>query len=143
MTSRSTWKQFEGWVCKLLGVHRTPLSGSSSRHTASDCLHDELYVEVKYKDGDILLAWGREEYDVSGKLAEKEGKVGPIIVFKRKGEPNDAAIAVLPFKLLATFYGIVDLVRGGGTAIDWEEEYEDAYLKLKAAKEVIKNGKLR
>ena len=43
-----TWKAFELTVAKFFNTHRTPLSGSNSRHgTTSDTLHPRLYIEAK------------------------------------------------------------------------------------------------
>ena len=41
------WKAFERRIAKSLGTVRTPLSGGASRHTTSDTLHPDLYVECK------------------------------------------------------------------------------------------------
>lgn len=42
-----SWKGVERRIADELGTNRTPLSGSNSRHTASDTLHHQLFVEVK------------------------------------------------------------------------------------------------
>jgi len=43
------WKALERRIAESLGTVRTPLSGGSSRHTTSDTLHKELYIECKYR----------------------------------------------------------------------------------------------
>lgn len=42
------WKAFERELGRRLGTYRTPLSGSNSRHTQSDTLHKDYYIEAKY-----------------------------------------------------------------------------------------------
>lgn len=42
-----SWKSVERRIAKRLGTNRTPLSGENSRHTGSDTLHPNLFVEVK------------------------------------------------------------------------------------------------
>lgn len=45
--SDARFKRAERRVAGMLGTRRTPLSGGNSRHTRSDTLHPDLYVEVK------------------------------------------------------------------------------------------------
>ncbi len=45
MSARS--KTQERRVARYFGVERTPLSGGASRHTRSDTLHPDLFIEVK------------------------------------------------------------------------------------------------
>jgi len=45
MSTRS--KTQERRVARYFGVERTPLSGGASRHTRSDTLHPDLFLEVK------------------------------------------------------------------------------------------------
>lgn len=116
MTAKGTWKAFERYVAALFGTVRTPLSGGASRHTKSDTLHPELYIEIKYRDGDILKAWARRELEQSAESAAEEGKRGPILAFKRKFEPDDDAIAVVPLKWLSDIFAI-SFKRSGGRDI--------------------------
>ena len=44
-----TWKARERQVAKYFNTNRTPLSGGSSRHTRSDSLHQDLFVECKLR----------------------------------------------------------------------------------------------
>ena len=44
----NTWKTAERYVARIFGTERTPLSGSNSKHTSSDTLSEEFYIEVKY-----------------------------------------------------------------------------------------------
>ena len=79
MTSRSTWKQWERRVAALFGTTRTPLSGGASRHTRSDSLSDQVFVEVKYrKSFSIFKLFAEVE-----KMAAAEGKV-PVVALVQK-----------------------------------------------------------
>ena len=46
--NRNTWKQGERRIAEMFGTIRTPLSGGNSRHTRSDTLHLDLFIEVKH-----------------------------------------------------------------------------------------------
>ena len=50
-----TWKNRERQIAGILKTNRTPLSGSSSRHTSSDTLHEKLYIECKYRKRHPIL----------------------------------------------------------------------------------------
>ncbi|MBW2674698.1 MAG: hypothetical protein JRD89_15015 [Deltaproteobacteria bacterium] len=54
------WKVFERSIAESLGTERTPLSGGASRHTRADVLHDELYVECKYRQRLAVETWFNE-----------------------------------------------------------------------------------
>ena len=80
---KNTWKSGERRIAALFGTYRTPLSGKSSRHTRSDTLHKDLFIEVKHRKrppADKL--WS----DVVEK-AKLEQKT-PLVVFIKKGCPN-------------------------------------------------------
>ena len=51
------WKAFERRIAKSLGTDRTPLSGGASRHTTSDTLHPDLYVECRLRKRSALSTW--------------------------------------------------------------------------------------
>lgn len=58
MTVTKTWKSIERRVARFFGSERNPLSGNMSRHSASDSLHADLYIETKYrKRWPILDLW--------------------------------------------------------------------------------------
>jgi len=42
------WKNVERRIARKFGTERTPLSGGNSRHTRSDSLHKDIYMEQKY-----------------------------------------------------------------------------------------------
>ena len=83
MTSRSTWKRFERQVARDQGTHRTPLSGSCSRHTGADTLHARIYSEAKYRKKWALWTL----YEAVKEQAAKESKI-PALFLKEKGRPG-------------------------------------------------------
>lgn len=80
-TSRGTWKAFERAVAKMFGTERTPLSGSNSKHTGSDTLHEKLFVECKYRANHAVISLYKE----TAKKAKMENKI-PIVALKEKGD---------------------------------------------------------
>lgn len=77
---RTTWKQGEARIAKMFNTFRTPLSGGSSRHTRSDTLHKELFIEVKHNK----VIPGEGIMRVTEQLAKEEKKI-PLCVFIKKG----------------------------------------------------------
>ncbi len=69
------WKAFERRIAKSLGTERTPLSGISSRHTSSDTLHPDLYVECKWRKRSLVHTL----FTIVCKQAKVERKV-PVMV---------------------------------------------------------------
>ncbi|MBA7712890.1 hypothetical protein ES703_121881 [subsurface metagenome] len=65
------WKAFERRVAKSLGTVRTPLSGISSRHTSSDTLHPDLYVECKMRKRSLVHTL----FTLASKQAKVERKI--------------------------------------------------------------------
>lgn len=49
MTHKATWKNLEREVAEFFGGHRTPLSGMSNVLTKSDIIHEDMFVECKYR----------------------------------------------------------------------------------------------
>lgn len=74
------WKAFERRVAAFFGCLRNPLSGSNSRHSESDTLHETLYIECKQKAriANITL------WDDTKIGATKEGKI-PVVALSVKG----------------------------------------------------------
>ena len=87
MTSRDTWKKFERKVAKKLGGVRTPLSGSHSRHTSGDVIHDRFYVECKYRSRFAVASI----FDEVKKKAKMEGKI-PILVLKQRNRRGELVV---------------------------------------------------
>lgn len=79
---RGTWKSVESRIAKDFGTTRTPLSGSNSKHTASDTLHPELFIEVKHRKGGFGLC---HLFQKTEELAKKEGKI-PMVAAHEKGK---------------------------------------------------------
>lgn len=112
--SDKTWKAFERRVAKILGTVRTPLSGGNSRHTRSDTLHEDLYVEVKYSG--IIAHTGGKQITIKREVlmealhnAALEGKA-PMVVFGFKQQTD--IWAIVPFEVAKLFYlDNVDLVK--------------------------------
>jgi len=78
-----SWKRAERIVSKKVGGIRNPLSGSGSRHTSGDVIHEKFYIEVKQRRRfSVLTTMHKVE-----KLAAKEKKV-PILVLHEKGMHN-------------------------------------------------------
>lgn len=77
--SDKVWKQAERRIARLFNTTRTPLSGGSSRHTRSDILHDNLYVEVKYRRNFSPVRWWKEAEERS----KKENKF-PVLALVQK-----------------------------------------------------------
>ncbi|MCK5293660.1 MAG: hypothetical protein KAJ49_03335 [Arcobacteraceae bacterium] len=75
-----TWKQIERRVAEFFGTIRTPLSSSHSRHTQSDTLHKELFIEIKYRKKIPFLTTFKDTI----KKAKEETKT-PLVVFVEKG----------------------------------------------------------
>lgn len=107
MTTQSkAWKVFERRVAAELGTFRTPLSGGSSRHTRSDTLHSDLYVEVKWSG--IINNHGGKQITIKRKVlmdalkfAKDEGKA-PMIVFGFKQQTD--MWAIIPFEVAKLLY---------------------------------------
>mgnify|MGYP000423855145 CR=1 FL=1 len=58
--ARSTWKKLERRVARFFGSERTPLSGGNSKHTRSDSLHPDLFIEAKHKKEMPVWDWYKE-----------------------------------------------------------------------------------
>ena len=65
-----TWKARERQVAKYFNTNRTPLSGGSSRHTRSDSLHNELFVECKLRKKHTAISL----WDETNEMAKKNLK---------------------------------------------------------------------
>ena len=79
-----SWKAFERRVARFFGCQdRNPLSGTNSKHTASDTLHEELFIECKQRERYAAVRLWEE----SKKLALREGKI-PVVAVSEKGRPG-------------------------------------------------------
>lgn len=78
--SDKTWKKQERRVADFFGTTRTPLSGENSKHnTGSDTLHDNLYIECKYRKNMSVLNW-MKSVEIK---AREEDKI-PVLSLKSK-----------------------------------------------------------
>jgi hypothetical protein len=76
-----TWKQLERRVARVFRARRNSLSGRNSKVTAADCIHPELFIEVKLRSRDALFTLFEKVIE----LANREGKV-PVVVLHQKGK---------------------------------------------------------
>ncbi len=99
------WKQFERRVARFFHADgRTPLSGSTSRHTASDTLHDTLYIECKQrKKKSAAVSLFRQ----TEALARKEKKV-PVVALQQTGDTRGWLLVIRPQDLFAVAHAAKD-----------------------------------
>jgi len=76
----TTWKHRERKVAADFGSERTPLSGGNSKHTRSDSLHPDLFIEHKHRQRHSVVGL----YDETAALAKKEEKV-PVVTLSQHG----------------------------------------------------------
>lgn len=110
------WKDLERRIAKRFGTHRTPLSGSSSRHTASDTLHENLYIEVKYSGrldskGEKQIIIKKEWLDEAVTNAKSEDKI-PMLAFAFKGDYTGRVWTILPMEVIDMLYKPEECVDG-------------------------------
>lgn len=72
----------------MLGTNRTPLSGENSRHTGSDTLHPDLFIEVKsWKDPTCY-----DEFRDLRKQAQRRNKEPMLLIERKKNEAFDPIV---------------------------------------------------
>jgi len=82
MTDKA-WKRRERDIAEFFHGERNPLSGSSSKHTRADVIHDNFFIEVKLrKRHSAITLW--DEVKV---MADKENKT-PVICLCEKNRPG-------------------------------------------------------
>jgi len=86
----STWKEGERRIARIFNTNRTPLSGGNSRHTRSDTLHKELFIEVKHRK----VVPGEGTMKIIEQLAKEENKI-PLCVFIKKGSSEPLLLCKL------------------------------------------------
>ena len=106
MAQSKAWKALERRIAKRFGTFRTPLSGMSSRHTASDTLHPEMYIEVKWSGrvdakGKKQISIKKEWLDEIKIEAKKEDKI-PMLMFSFKGDKE--VWTILPIEVMEMLY---------------------------------------
>ena len=81
--SDKAWKAFERRVADFFNGQRNPLSGSNSRITAGDVIHERLFIECKQRQRiAIVRLW-----DGVKRLAVKENKT-PVVCLAEKNRPG-------------------------------------------------------
>ena len=80
MPNQSNWKGKERWWARYFGGDRNPLSGSNSKHTSGDMIHNTIYVEVKHRQRQAIISLYRD----TAKKAKREGKI-PVCCVSEKG----------------------------------------------------------
>ena len=107
------WKKSERRLAEVFGTKRTPLSGRGSRHTSSDTLSENLYIEHKIRK---KMSFKQLLQDTEAK-AKKEGKV-PLIVVRERGSSRWMA-----------FLNLMDIPK---VAEEMKKAYKGATTKSKA-----------
>jgi len=97
------WKAFERRIAKSLGTERTPLSGGASRHTRSDTLHPDLYVECRQRKRVSLY----KLFLLTTIYANGENKT-PVIALHQKGARHSLAVVDWDF-FLKLWYCFIDV----------------------------------
>ena len=103
------FKQYERRIARVFGVERTPLSGSASRHTASDTLHAELFIDTKVRR-EVRTLW-RLFRAIDG-LARREGK-RPVLIVKVPGADDADSVVACRLKDLAVAAASIKREGGG------------------------------
>ncbi len=91
------WKAFERRIAKSLGTVRTPLSGGASRHTQSDTLHPDLYVECRHRKHLAAQSW----FVHAASKAILEDKI-PVLALHRAY--SKSALAVIDWDFFLELY---------------------------------------
>lgn len=92
MSTSVTWKSIERKIAHAFGTRRNPLSGSNGRHSKSDTLHPELYIEIKHgkpRSFRFYSIWERTK-----EFAKEEDKI-PILIFHPIGTRITDSMVVL------------------------------------------------
>ena len=84
------FKQYERRIARQFGVHRTPLSGRNSRHTASDTLHAKLFIDTKVRQ-EVRTLW--RLFRAIEDLARQEQKRPVLIVKVPMADDQDSVVA--------------------------------------------------
>jgi len=100
MTAKSTWKQRERDIAGFFFSERTPLSGGNSKHSCSDSLSPDFYVEAKFRAKLSLMTLYR---DTEAK-ARKEGKIPVVALCEKSKHGFLVVVSEKHFKRLATRY---------------------------------------
>ena len=81
MATTKTWKSVERRGAAEFMTDRTPLSGGNSKQTRSDSRHDDVFIEMKHRQGGFATT---NLLKSTAKLAKLEGKT-PCVMLHEKG----------------------------------------------------------
>jgi len=85
-----TWKSNELRIAKLFHTQRNPYSGSMSRQTSSDSLHEKFYLEMKDgKQSEPTKLWKD-----TARKAKRENKIPMVIQHAKQEKILDARITM-------------------------------------------------
>ena len=86
MTHSRTWKKREQNIAEFFGTQRTSLSGGNSKITASDSMHESLFIEAKLrKNHTAVLFW---------EVAKRKTKKGIPIAGLRLNDSDDHLLII-------------------------------------------------
>jgi len=105
---RNTWKQGEARIAKLFNTTRTPLSGICSRHTSSDTLHPNLYIEIKHRKELPLLVEFRKEWEKCVENSKKESKTPLFVIIKKYSNEPLVLLKLKDIPVVAKYMSISD-----------------------------------
>lgn len=74
------WKSAERKFAAWFGSFRNPLSGSASRHTAGDMIHEDLFLDSKHREKMAVVTL----FEETAVKAKREGKT-PVLGLHVKG----------------------------------------------------------
>lgn len=74
------WKAVERRIAAFFGAARNALSGRNAKVSASDSVHDKLFIECKHRERHTTWTL----WNATKKLAAKEGKT-PVLALQEKG----------------------------------------------------------
>jgi hypothetical protein len=101
-TTTSQWKGTEKKAASFVGTDRNPFSGSTGGLSASDSIHDRLFLECKTKQKHSV----KTLYDDTKVLADNEGKI-PVLLLNETGSKD--VLWVIEQKDVAKLLREVDL----------------------------------
>ncbi|MDG6931815.1 MAG: hypothetical protein JRN26_01020 [Nitrososphaerota archaeon] len=87
------WKQEERRIAKAFGTERTPFSGSNSKMTKSDTLHEKYYIEIKHRKQVPFYKVFLE----TEKKARDEGKIPMVVLHESKRQKRIVMINLEDF----------------------------------------------
>lgn len=81
-TDKTTWKNFERKVAEFFGGSRTPLSGMCGNLTKSDIIHEDFFVECKYRQSFSVFEKFQDAQELLNKKYKSYTSRGEQITYK-------------------------------------------------------------